>query len=333
MCLAAASWAVGVPAFAEPSSDWLAEYAVAPSCPAPVTFRSMVERRLVGRPEALERARVQVEISASAAAGSFLGQVGVLDAAGHRISRELADTSCDALAHALSLIVALGVDELGDAAAEPAFAANGAAVASRDEWGPDPPESEGLDSGAAAHGAERSRFRVGALVRSAVQSGFAPRPVLGIGGGVRLEWDGTGPWSPQLDLAAMSFDSPRFTHSADAQVQFDALMLDASLCPLDLVAAAAWSMRPCLDLEAGRLTVSGSGRAVARPQARSAPWLSSGVSLQGGVAPWAGPVQLSLAVGGFVPLFRSQFHFSPNIEAFEVPAAGWHTSAGLGMVF
>jgi hypothetical protein len=295
----------------------------------------MVEGRLVDRPEELERARVQVEISTSATAGSFEGRVSVLDAAGQHVLREVADTSCSALAHALSLIVALSVGEpsADDEARAAAPRVGRLSAAATDERDRDPPGSEAVDSGAAAPVADHALFGVGPLLRSAVQSGFAPRPTLGVGGGVRLEWHGAGRWNPQLDLVVMAFDGPRVTHSADAEVQFDALMVNGLLCPLDLASGAAWSLRPCLDLEAGRLGVLGSGRAVARAETQTAPWLSSGLSLQGGIAPWGGPVQLSVAVGGFVPVFRSRFYFSPGIEAFEVPATGWRTSGGLGVVF
>jgi len=70
----------------------------------------MVLQRLLGRPEAIERVRVRIDISREPGA-HLLGRVSTLDAAGRRVERELADDSCDALVHALSLVVALSVDE------------------------------------------------------------------------------------------------------------------------------------------------------------------------------------------------------------------------------
>jgi hypothetical protein len=86
-------------------------------------------------------------------------------------------------------------------------------------------------------------------------------------------------------------------------------------------------------LDVGRFTASGGGALVIRSQERRAPWLSSGVSLQGGVSPWHGPVELSASLGASAALARHEFYFAPNIAAFEVPAAGWRALAGLAVTF
>jgi hypothetical protein len=294
----------------------------------------MVHGRLIDHPDALARLRVQIEIARARSGDAWLGRLSSTDAAGRRISRELVDGSCSALAQALSWVVALSVEE---ALSEPA--AGGAAppvesssAASIDAWGVAPLPDE-LDAGAPAPlEPSRGAFRAEPLLRAVVQSGFAPRPSLGLGGGVAFEWEGPGRLSPRLELSALVFDGPRMSPSLDVEVEFEALMLNASLCPLEL-AAEPWSLRPCLDLQAGRLTAAGSGRALTRSEQRHAPWLGSGVSLQAGVAPWSGPVRLSVALGGFLPLSRHEFYFSPDIAVFDVPVAGWRGAGGLGVAF
>jgi hypothetical protein len=94
-----------------------------------------------------------------------------------------------------------------------------------------------------------------------------------------------------------------------------------------------WSLRPCLDLDAGRLTATGSGRGVIHPHERHAPWASGGLSLHVAVTPFGGPVQLATTFGGFLPFVDHEFYFSPNIEAFEVPAVGWRASARASAAF
>ena len=148
-----------------------------------------------------------------------------------------------------------------------------------------------------------------------------------------MEWAEVGLWSPRLELAGLVLDSSEESVSVDAQARFRALLVNASVCPLELAPGGVWSLRPCLDVDVGRLTASGSGRAVARSEKRYAPWLSSGASLHAGLAPWAGPVQLSVSFGAFLPLLRHEFYFSPNVAAFEVPVAGWRAGAGVAMAF
>lgn len=326
------------PALAEPSSDWLERYDVASACPAATAFRAMVLGRLSDHPDALTRQRVQIEIACAQSGDAWIGRLSSTDATGRRISREVVDGSCSALAQALSLVVALSVEEaLSEPASEPAAGGEAPPVESSsaagiDAWGAAPLPDE-LDAGAPEPlEPSRGTFRAEPLLRAAVQSGFAPRPALGLGGGVAFEWEGPGRLSPRLELSVLVFDGPSLSPSLDVEVEFEASMLNASLCPLEL-AAEPWSLRPCLDLQAGRLTASGSGRALARSEERHAPWLGSGASLQAGVAPWSGPVRLSVALGGFLPLSRHEFYFSPDIAVFDVPVAGWRGAGGLGVAF
>jgi hypothetical protein len=68
-----------------------------------------------------------------------------------------------------------------------------------------------------------------------------------------------GLWSPRLAVAGLRFTGPEATLS-DGQLltRFDAWIANASFCPLRLGSGEPWSLRPCLDVDAGRLTASGS---------------------------------------------------------------------------
>jgi hypothetical protein len=330
-----------MPAVAEAPAAWLEHYDVPAACAGPASFQAMVLRRLVARPEALERTRVRVDITEGPGAGALLGRVSARDASGATLSRDVADTSCHALVHALSLVVALSVDDAPAAQeaprSDPSPATRSPGVAGA-AWGSELAglsEQPEVDSGASTSVASaRAAFRAEPLLRAAVLSGVAPDWAIGFGAGVAFEWAGRGLWRPRVELVGMVLDSPSLSLPLlYAEVDIDALLVNASFCPLELAAGDVWSLRPCLDLDVGRLTASGTGFDVRRPGQRHAPWLSSGVSLHGGVAPWAGPVQLSVLLGGFLPVARHEFYFSPDIAAFEVPVVGWRTSAGLGVTF
>jgi len=294
----------------------------------------MVLERLIDHPDALARLRVQVEISRSGDA--WLGRLRSADLDGRGISRDVMDGSCSALAQALSWVVALSVEEaLSDSAAVRTAPPQGSSAPGVDEWGaaPSPDEVDERDEGTLSPvDPPRGEFRGEPLLKAAAQSGFAPRLALGLGGGVAFEWKEVGTLSPRVERSVLVFDRQRTSPSLDVEVEFEASMLNASLCPLEL-ADEPWSLRPCLDVQAGRLTASSSGRALARSEARHALWLASGVSLQAGVAPWRGPVRLSAALGGLLPLSRHEFYFSPDIEVFDAPVAGWSGAGGLGVVF
>jgi hypothetical protein len=201
------------------------------------------------------------------------------------------------------------------------------------DWGaaPDPFAAEAMDERPSQRG---DRFALGPLVLASVQSALGPEPLVGVGLGAAFEVEAEGLWSPRLAVAGLRFTGPEATLSnGQLLTRFDAWIANASFCPLRLGSGEPWSLRPCLDVDAGRLTASGSGGGVIRPQQRHAPWASSGLSLRAAVAPFGGPLQLGATLGGFVSLFRHEFYFAPDIEAFDAPAAGWRASAQAALAF
>jgi hypothetical protein len=243
-------------------------------------------------------------------------------------TRDLVDPSCAALVHALALLVALGVDAAPEA--EPPAP----------EWVPRP---VGVDGGAEgsvdaaptsqAHGVAGEAFRIGAAVSGSVRSALGPEPALGIGVGATLEWAGEGLWASRLELSLSRLESPKVLLSAEAALHFEALLASASACPMRLLGAEDWALRPCVDVEVGQLTGYGSGRAVVGAEPRRAPWFGAGLSLRGDVVPFGGPVQLGAALGASLPLYRHEFFFAPDINGFAVPPVGWNASGALAWLF
>jgi len=283
---------------------------------------------MVGTGDVLERLRVRVDITREE--GSFVGALQVDDAAGGRVERELADPSCSALMQALSLVVALSTDE--SAPASRALEAQRAPVAAGAEWGaaPDPFADEPVEP---ALPSRSDSIAIGPLLFASLQSALAPDPLLGVGLGAAFESQPNELWSPRFELSGTRFVGPDATlSSGQLLARFEAWVASASYCPLRL-GAGPWSLRPCLDIEAGRLSVSGRGRGVIRAQERHAPWATSGLSVRAAVAPFGGPVELATTLGGFLPLFRHEFYFAPDIEAFEAPTLGWRASARAAVAF
>lgn len=312
---------------------WLGAYEVHAACPSRASFEERVGRRVAGSPDVLERLRVAVAIQREArahgavedGAATWRAVLRVTDLEQHTATHEVADPSCSALVDALSLLVALS----GDAAPRPAPAASelpatleGEASAAMDS----PTHESGHKAGAA--------FGAGVAVVTSVRSGVGPTPSLGIGVGGALEWSTEGWWAPRVELSLSRFESSEVRLPGDVEMRFVALFAVASACPLRLLGADAWSLRPCLDLELGQLTGLGSGRAVVGQVPRRSPWLAAGASLRLHVVPLrVAPLQLGAALGASLPAYRHEFYFSPDIEEFVVPSVAWNAAATLAWSF
>lgn len=167
----------------------------------------------------------------------------------------------------------------------------------------------------------------------AVQSNLAPAPTLGFGVALSLELPERGAWTPWFQWAVMSFDATTTPlGSSDVQARFRALLASASACPVRLATFGRGSIRPCVDPDLGRLTVSGRGVAVERAAEHHTAWLSAGISFRASLALW-GPLELSCWIGPNLSLSRHEFVFAPDIEAFRVSALGWRGAAAGAVTF
>ena len=301
------------------------------ACPARTSFEERVEHRVAGSPDTLERVRVAVTITREAGAnGSNEGDawravLRVTDIARHTATHEVVDPSCSALVDALGLLVALS----GDAAPRPEPAVvkrpatlEGEITAVVDS--PDPGRNETADDA----------LGVAVAVVTSLRSGVGPAPSLGIGVGGALDWAADGWWAPRIELSLSRLESSEGQLPGGVEMRFVALLAVASACPLRLLGADAWSLRPCLDLELGQLTGFGSGRAVVGQAPRRSPWLGAGASLRLHVTPFrVAPVHLGAALGANLPAYRHEFYFSPDIEGFVVPSLAWNAAATLSWSF
>jgi hypothetical protein len=295
--------------------DWLRRYDVADGCPAELTFRRALGERLE-RPlgEAFARLRLEVNITRGASGSGWVGQLSVTDETGAATTREVAGASCDSVVAALRLLAAMSAD------AAPA---------------PEPvPSIESVVDTGVSLGAERERdgLRVGPAVWALLDSTVAPELATGFGAGLRLEWRSDDVWNPELQIGALSLRSEARPDALSFGSRFALTAVETSFCPLRLLSSHAWSVRPCVQLDIGRISGAGVGSELARSTERHGLWLSSGASLQGDAALW-GALTLGAAVGATFPWVRHEFFLEPDTLVYRVPAVGWRAGASLAASF
>jgi hypothetical protein len=295
--------------------DWLRGYDVADSCPSEPVFRRGLGERL-GRPlgEAFARLRLEVKITRDARESGWLGQLRVKDETGTATTRAIEGASCDSVFAALSLLAALSAD--GDPAPDPV------------------PSFEIVSDTGSSVRAERERegLHAGPAVWALLDSAVAPQLATGFGAGVRLEWRSDEVWSPELQLGALSLRSERQPGASSLGSRFAVTALQTSFCPLRVLSGQTWSVRPCVQLEGGRISGAAVGPALVRSTERHGLWLSSGASLQGEGVLW-GPLTLGAAIGATFPGVRHEFFLEPDTLVYRVPAVGWRAGAALTASF
>jgi hypothetical protein len=291
-------------------------YDVIAACPSEQAFRRTLQQR-VSQPlsDAFARVRLELRVAWTADARMLVGRLSVKDAAAVVTTREVESGSCASIIEALSLVAALSAD--GSPRPELVAAAQ--------------PRDQGATSPVSAR-AERSEFRAGPTLLALMDSAAAPSPALGVGVGINLLWQRQGSWSPWLQLSGERLQNRQRLGDTALESQLELTALNATLCPLQLLAHETWSLRPCVALEGGRITGTGTGSALVQRAARHAVWLSSGLSLRAGVSLW-GPLELSTSVGATLPWVRHEFFFAPDIVAFRVPALGWRAAGSVTAMF
>lgn len=312
------------------AADWLDRYVVVSGCPDEGVFRAAVQRRVSGPLDAaLQGQRLGVTIERFAASGSesLSGQLRVTDATGFTSAREIQGNSCAEVVEALSLVAALSGQAMSSGLTHDAPLSRAPSVAERLDAEPQDRSPPRVAE------APAEAVRLGPAVFVVMQSAAAPRPALGAGLGLSMEWPRVGRWAPWLQVGAYQLRGGEIPlRDTGVRAHFDLLAAHAVACPLRLPARGAWSLQPCADLDLGRLTGSGAGSAVLRATPRAAWWASTGLALRAEVTPW-GPVRISTSLGFTLPWNRHEFVFAPDTVAFRVPALGWRGAFSGALMF
>ena len=312
-------WVATAAAQEQRSYDWLRGYRVEAECPSEQEFRQRLSAR-VGRSlvDAFARLRLEVTILRGQGSGMLTGRLRVRDDTGAISTREVEGQACSSVLEALSLVAALSAD-----AAPPLQT-----VA---------PAAEPEDTPPVLARVGKDGLELGPVAFAVLDTAAAPGVALGVGGGVSLSWLGNGFWSPRLQLSALLMQSRQPLASSAAQSEgveseFFVSALNATLCPLQLLAGSHGSLRPCVEFEAGRITGAATGAALALQNERHGVWLNSGLNLRASLALW-GPFELASSFGASLPWVRHEFFLAPDTMIFQVPALGWRATGSLAAAF
>jgi hypothetical protein len=318
-----------------------AGYHAPAECPSRDAWNAALQARLPASLRAEDLTPLlSIEIQRDrASAARTHAYVGVIDASGAQLgpeARTVRGSSCAELVAALTLIAALGIERAGSSA-------RGAATTE---------VSEAADVGDAASGWELSREQAWALSEDGAQRApvpvheegarlglaaflltettAAPQPGWNYGLGASAHWNSAN-WQPWFLLGVYAGGGERArVPGVPASARFERLSTHTVGCPLRFPRSAPLALRPCIDLDLGRL--SGEGLDVSRARQRSALWLSTGLELRVEWSPWHA-LALSGMLGGVLPLSRPRFYFRPQLTAWEVAPLGFRAGALANLSF
>jgi len=300
-----------------------AGYRAAASCPDEARWLAALAARVSEDDARLLARELRVHITQGARATGYTGTLAGAGSSG--VEREVRGQTCVEVIEALALVAVLTRAAATDPApAEPVeqsgWALTRAQALALAEGDPPPAPSR----------ATPPSLRWGLAAFTWFGSPTAPEPSLDYGLGLHGEWSGSA-WQPWLMLGAYTGGAQRVrAPGGTAEARFRHIVLQAVGCPWRFPRSAALGLRPCLDLDLGRL--SGEGIGVVGARKRSWPWLSAGAELRLEWEPLPG-VQLGAMLATVVPLTRPRFYFLPELTSYAVPAVGFRAGAALALCF
>jgi hypothetical protein len=302
---------------AEPESGFVFQWLAPEGCPSLGAVETEIET-LLGGP-AKDRVHDELRVQASVLHGELW--LVTLETASKTTSghRTIEAASCQGLANATALIVALMIDpdavaaRTGKKTSEPPPTAKPAAT---------PPPSTAAD--APALGATRVLVGIGA----ALNVGVLPSPDVGIGAGIGIARPS---WRMELRAAygPHSVASDPLSAPADAYGRFRLLAGTLAGCVTVSRPAMVWG--PCVDVEFG--VVHGEGIGATQTNSENAAWLGVGT---GGIVAFRVNSWLFVPVHAdiVVPLWRPRFMFQ-NVDSpiFRAWPVGGRMTAGVEVHF
>jgi hypothetical protein len=270
-------------------------------------------------------ATLSVHVAKVAAHGSdtYEGEVTSTSGALDGGARSVRGGTCAEVLDALSFIGALGLERAASQGEPAPSPISEASVPGTDSPGldaappgPEPPDLE-------------SHLRTGALAFTSLQSGLTPARALALGVAVQATWMARS-WQPLLSLGASSSLPEQRRLEGGGRARFEHWSAHALACPWRLPASGVWGLRPCLELDVGR--IRGEGEDLTRATRRSAPWLSGAAQLRGELVLWE-RLELGASLAAVVPFWRAHFLVLPDERAFDTPAFGLRATSYAGLIF
>jgi hypothetical protein len=269
----------------------------------------------------IETLAVRVAKSGSVTGSSYTGQLTSAADATLNSSRSLRGASCEEVLDALSFIGALGLTRVARQGG------NEGTTAPPDR---DAPEASSRPSANETEHAPpaTSKVRLGAVAFALLQPNLTPAQPIVFGLAVRLGWS-TASWQPLFLLGAYVSLPEQQALSGGGSVRFEHWSSHAVACPWRFPREGNLALRPCLELDAGRSSGTGSG--VMGATQRDAPWLSGGARVSAELAVWRG-VELGASIGAIVPFWHARFVILPD-TSFETPALGLRAGTHASLLF
>jgi hypothetical protein len=299
-------------------------YSAPPTCPDGGAFVERVRARTPYADLAERGGTARFVVTIVDSDGASSGTVQFSGARREPVVRHVAGRSCDEVASAAALIVALAIEATLDAGGDPPRPDSEASrPTARDApRSPErPTEPRVLD--------ERDAFRWGAGAMAGWDSWSAPSGALVFGAFAQL----TGP-APVHVVRLGVRGAAASTALADRRATFTALGARVSVCPVSIELAPRLDLAPCAGVDLGQLSGKGVASA-ALADARTAAifWaaLDTGV-----LARWQATDLLAIELGGELgfPLVRHNFIFEgPTQLIYEVPTWGAGVSVGAAVRF
>jgi hypothetical protein len=299
-------------------------YVTPPECPARAAWLMHLRARLpplLRTHPLIETLAVHVAKSGGATGPSYAGQLRSAADATLNGARSLRGASCEEVLDALSFIGALGLTRVASQRGNDGTTA---------PPGSDAPEASSRPSANQTKHAPpaTSKVRLGAVAFALLQPNLTPGRPIAFGLALRLGWS-TASWQPLFLLGAYTSLSEEQALSGGGSVRFEHWSSHAVACPWRFPRQGKLGLRPCLELDAGRSSGTGSG--VMGATRRAAPWLSGGARVSAELAVWRG-VELGASVGAIVPFWHARFVILPD-TSFETPALGFRAGTHASLLF
>jgi hypothetical protein len=298
-------------------------YVTPPECPARAAWLIDVRARLpplLRTHPLIETLAVRVARSGGTGRG-YTGQLTSAADATLNSPRSLRGASCEEVLDALSFIGALGLTRVASQRGNDGTTA--------------PPDTDALEASSRPSAKQTehappatSKLRLGAVAFALLQPNLTPAQPLAFGIALRLGWF-TPSWQPLFLLGAYASLPDEQALSGGGSVRFEHWSSHAVACPWRFPREGSLGLRPCLELDAGR--TSGTGSGVMSATQRVAPWLSGGGQLRGELALWKS-VEVGASLGAIVPFWHARFVILPD-TSFETPALGFRAGTHVSLLF
>lgn len=299
-------------------------YEVPADCPSWDAWSAAVRARL---PESLRdhpqvaRFPVKIERERMTAAVRYNGELGSVSSSPGE-TRSVRGATCSEVVQALTLIAALEMQKLASM--------DGAAASSTGAEVGGSREAQPADEPRPTHAAPfPEELRIGAVGFALLQSVTALGWTADIGVGLRVSWQ-TENLQPWLMVGVYSGEGAASLRDGAAAAHFERWAAHVVGCPLRFPRSGPVAVRPCADLDLGRVTGEGRG---ARDLARSSALLATaGTELR---LEWSilEHIELGAMLGGVVTLSRPRFFFVPEVTALSVAPFGARGGASASLSF